>query len=154
MHGKSGDTNHREINNSELSGFSIKEIEIGMTAIYARTVTEADIVTFAGVSGDDNPLHLNQEYAATTMFEGRIAHGMLSAGYISTVIGTRLPGPGCVYLNQSLRFKAPVRIGDTVTARVTVTAIDRKRNRVNLSTICTVGDKVVIDGEAEVMAPK
>lgn len=154
MHGKSGDTNPREINNSELSRFNIKEIEIGMTAIYARTVTEADIVAFAGVSGDDNPLHLNQEYAATTMFEGRIAHGMLSAGYISTVIGTRLPGPGCVYLNQSLRFKAPVRIGDTVTARVTVTAIDRKRNRVNLSTICTVGDKVVIDGEAEVMAPK
>ena len=138
---------------SVLSGVSIEKIESGMTAVYARTVTEADIVAFAGVSGDDNPVHLNQDYAATTMFKGRIAHGMLSVGYISAVIGTRLPGPGCVYLNQSLRFKAPVRIGDTVTARVTVTAVDRARNRVKLSTVCTVGDKVVIDGEAEVMAP-
>jgi len=124
-----------------------------MTAIYARTVTEADIVAFAGVSGDDNPVHLNQDYAATTMFKGRVAHGMLSVGYISAAIGTRLPGPGCVYLSQSLRFKAPVCIGDTVTARVTVTEIDRARNRVKLSTVCTVGAKVVIDGEAEVMAP-
>ncbi len=138
---------------SELSGYSIEEIEPGMTAVYARTVTEADIVAFAGVSGDDNPVHLNQDYAATTMFKGRVAHGMLSVGYISAAIGTRLPGPGCVYLNQSLRFKAPVRVGDTVTARVTVTEVDRARNRVKLSTVCTVGDKVVIDGEAEVMAP-
>lgn len=138
---------------SELSGYAIAEIEPGMTAIYARTVTEADIVAFAGVSGDDNPVHLNQDYAAMTMFKGRIAHGMLSVGYISAVIGTRLPGPGCVYLTQSLRFKAPVRIGDTVTARVTVTKVDRARNRVNLSTVCTVDGKVVIDGEAEVMAP-
>jgi 3-hydroxybutyryl-CoA dehydratase len=137
----------------ELSGYSIEEIEPGMTAVYARTVTEADIVAFAGVSGDDNPVHLNQDYAATTMFKGRIAHGMLSVGYISAVIGTRLPGPGTIYLNQSLRFKAPVGIGDTVTARVTVTDVDRARKRVKLSTVCTVGDKVVIDGEAEVMVP-
>jgi len=148
-------TEEKSVNttSSVLSGVSIEKIESGMTAVYARTVTEADIVAFAGVSGDDNPVHLNQDYAATTMFKGRIAHGMLSVGYISAVIGTRLPGPGCVYLNQSLRFKAPVRIGDTVTARVTVTAVDRARNRVKLSTVCTVGDKVVIDGEAEVMAP-
>jgi 3-hydroxybutyryl-CoA dehydratase len=125
-----------------------------MTAVYARTVTEADIIAFAGVSGDDNPVHLNEDFAATTMFKGRIAHGMLSVGYISAVIGTRLPGPGCIYLSQSLRFKAPVSIGDTVTARVTVTAMDRERNRVTLSTVCTVGNKVVIDGEAEVMPPK
>jgi 3-hydroxybutyryl-CoA dehydratase len=139
---------------SELSGRSIEEIEPGMTAVYARTVTEADIIAFAGVSGDDNPVHLNEDFAATTMFKGRIAHGMLSVGYISAVIGTRLPGPGCIYLSQSLRFKAPVSIGDTVTARVTVTAMDRERNRVTLSTVCTVGNKVVIDGEAEVMPPK
>lgn len=136
---------------SELSGYSIDEIETGMTAIYARTVTESDIAAFAGVSGDDNPVHLNQEYAATTMFKGRVAHGMLSAGYISAAIGTRLPGPGCVYLNQSLQFKAPVCIGDTVTARVTVIGLDRARKRVTLSTVCTVGDTVVIDGEAEVL---
>ena len=129
-------------------------IETGMSAIYARTVTEADIIAFAGVSGDDNPVHLNEDYAASTMFKGRIAHGMLSVGYISAVIGTRLPGPGCNYLSQSLRFRAPVSIGDTVTARGTVTAMDRERNRVTLSTVCTVGDKIVIDGEAEVMPPK
>ena len=125
-----------------------------MSAIYARTVTEADIIAFAGVSGDDNPVHLNEDYATSTMFKGRIAHGMLSVGYISAVIGTRLPGPGCIYLSQSLRFRAPVSIGDTVTARVTVTAMDCERNRVTLSTVCTVGDKIVIDGEAEVMPPK
>jgi 3-hydroxybutyryl-CoA dehydratase len=99
-------------------------------------------------------VHMNQDYAAATMFKGRIAHGMLSVGYISAVIGTRLPGPGCVYLSQSLRFKAPVRIGDTVVARITVKSVDRARNRLTLSTVCTVADTVVIDGEAEVMAPK
>lgn len=153
MPDQSEDVNMAENARSELSGYSIDQIEPGMTAIYARTVTEADIVAFAGVSGDDNPVHLNQDYAATTLFKGRIAHGMLSVGYISAVIGTRLPGPGCIYLTQSLRFKAPVAIGDTVTARVTVTDVDQPRNRVKLSTVCTVGDKVVIDGEAEVMAP-
>jgi 3-hydroxybutyryl-CoA dehydratase len=153
MSNQSEDVNMAENARSELSGYSIDQIEPGMTAIYARTVTESDIVAFAGVSGDDNPVHLNEDYAATTMFKGRIAHGMLSVGYISAVIGTRLPGPGCIYLSQSLRFKAPVGIGDTVTARVTVTAVDQARNRVKLSTVCMVGDKVVIDGEAEVMAP-
>ena len=154
MSDQSKKPNSAKNNISELSGCSIGEIETGMSAIYARTVTEADIIAFAGVSGDDNPVHLNEDYAASTMFKGRIAHGMLSVGYISAVIGTRLPGPGCIYLSQSLRFRAPVSIGDTVTARVTVTAMDRERNRVTLSTVCTVGDKIVIDGEAEVMPPK
>jgi len=153
MSDQSSDENTSENTRSELSGYSIDQIEPGMTAIYARTVTEADIVGFAAVSGDDNPVHLNQDYAEGTIFKGRIAHGMLSVGYISAVIGTRLPGPGCIYLNQSLRFKAPVAIGDTVTARVTVTTVDQAHNRVKLTTVCTVGDKVVIDGEAEVMAP-
>ena len=153
MSDHSKEPNSAKHNISELSGSSIGEIETGMSAIYARTVTEADIIAFAGVSGDDNPVHLNEDYAASTMFKGRIAHGMLSVGYISAVIGTRLPGPGCIYLSQSLRFRAPVSIGDTVTARVTVTAMDRERNCVTLSTVCTVGDKIVIDGEAEVMPP-
>ena len=154
MSDQTKEPNSAKYNISELSGRSIGEIETGMSAIYARTVTEADIIAFAGVSGDDNPVHLNENYAASTMFKGRIAHGMLSVGYISAVIGTRLPGPGCIYLSQSLRFRAPVSIGDTVTARVTVTAMDRERNRVTLSTVCTVGDKIVIDGEAEVMPLK
>lgn len=136
-----------------LSGYSIEDISPGMSAVYARTVTEAEIVLFAGVSGDDNPVHLNEVYAANSMFKGRVAHGMLSAGFISAAIGTRLPGPGCVYLSQSLRFRAPVRIGDTVEARVTVTEVLPERNRVKLSTVCTVGETVVIEGEAEVMVP-
>ena len=104
----------REMNG--LEGLYLEDIEIGMVGSYAKTVTETDIVMFAGLSGDTNPVHLNQEFAETTMFEGRIAHGMLSAGFISTVLGTRMPGPGTNYLSQNLQFKAPVRIGDTVTA--------------------------------------
>jgi len=132
----------------------LADLKVGSTESYARTITDADIVLFAGVSGDDNPVHLNEEYAATTMFKGRIAHGMLGASYISTVIGTRLPGPGTIYMGQSLKFRAPVRVGDTVTARVTVTAIDEAKRRLTLETLCLVGDKVVIEGEAQVMLPK
>src|SRR3546814_10430641 len=94
-----------------------------MTAVFAKTVTDADITMFAGISGDTNPVHLDQSFAEKTMFAGRIAHGMLSASFISTVFGTRLPGPGCIYLRQDLRFQAPVKIGDTVEARVTVKEI-------------------------------
>ena len=130
-----------------------EDLSIGQSAEYAKTITEADVLLFVAVSGDDNPVHINAEYAETTMFKGRIAHGMLSAGFISTVLGTRLPGPGTIYLGQNLKFKAPVRIGDTVTAKVTVTALDPAKKRVTLSTVCTVKGKVVIDGEAVVMAP-
>jgi len=129
-------------------------LTVGRSDSYTRTVTEADIVLFAGVSGDDNPVHLNEPWAAQTMFKGRIAHGMLSAGYISTVIGTRLPGPGSIYMSQNLKFKAPVRIGDTVTATVTVREINTEKRRLTLDTVCTVGEAVVIDGEAMVMLPK
>ncbi len=108
---------------------------------------------FAGITGDTNPVHLNQDYAATTMFEGRIAHGMLSAGFISTVLGTRLPGPGTIYLSQNLQFKAPVRIGDTVTARVTVRELIPAKKRAIMETNCYVGDRCVISGEATVMVP-
>ena len=138
---------------SELSGYYFEDLAGGMTAVYARTIGEADLVMFAGMSGDTNPMHLNEEYAASTMFNGVIAHGMLSASLISTVVGTRLPGPGCVYVKQALRFLAPVRPGDTVTARATVRELIADRRRCILDTVCTVGDTVVIDGEAEVLVP-
>lgn len=134
-----------------LHGYYIEDLKPGMSTSYGRTVTETDIANFAGVSGDTNPLHLNAEFAATTRFKQRIAHGMLSAAYISTLIGNRLPGPGCLYISQSLRFVAPVRIGDTVIATATITDIDTARRRVKLSTVCRVGDTVVVDGEAETL---
>jgi 3-hydroxybutyryl-CoA dehydratase len=135
----------------ELHGYYLEDLSVGMTSIFAKTVTEADIVMFAGVSGDTNPVHINQLFAEGTMFKGRIAHGMLSASFISTVVGTRLPGPGCIYINQNLRFRAPVKAGDTVVARATVKEILPERRRVVLTTVCTVGETVVIDGEATMM---
>lgn len=138
----------------ELHGKYVDEITEGMTAIFTRTVTEADILLFAGVSGDTNPVHLDEEYAKTTMFKGRIAHGMLTAGFISTVFGTKLPGPGCIYLSQSLKFKAPVRIGDTVKARVTATAVDQAKGRCSFATTAHVGDTLVVEGEAQILVPK
>lgn len=138
---------------AELHGLYIEDIAVGMSALYARTVTDADIVLFAGISGDVNPVHLNHEFAANTVFEGRVAHGMLTASFISTVLGTKLPGPGCIYLSQSLKFKGPVRSGDTVNARVTVTDVTPQRRRATLSTVCTVNGEVVLEGEAQVMVP-
>lgn len=134
--------------------FSIEELKIGQSASTSKTVTEADVILFAGISTDFNPAHLDEEYAKTTQFGGRIAHGMLSAGFISAVLGTQLPGPGTIYLGQTLKFKAPVRIGDTVTATVTVKELIVEKNRVILDTVCTVGGKVVIEGEATMMPPK
>lgn len=135
------------------SGHVIEDLAVGQSASFTKTVTEADIVKFADVSGDNNPVHLDEAFAQTTMFKGRIAHGMLSAGFISTVIGTRLPGSGTIYMSQTLRFRAPVRIGDTVTATCTITEIIPEKRRAVLSTICKVGDTVVIEGEALVMVP-
>ena len=134
-----------------LHGYYLEDLKLGMTTSYGRTVTETDIANFAGVSGDTNPMHMNAEFAANTRFKQRIAHGMLSAAYISTLIGTRLPGPGCLYISQTLRFTAPVRIGDTVIATATITGIDSARRRVKLSTICRVGETVVVEGEAETL---
>ena len=113
-----------------------------MTAAYGKTITEADVVLYADITGDVNPLHLDQEYASrTTVFEGRVAHGMLTAGLIAAAIGTKLPGPGTIYVDQTLRFKAPVRIGDTVVARVTVSKLISPGKRlVELKTVCTVGE--------------
>ena len=137
----------------ELDGHFLEDLSVGMTASYAKTVTDADIVLYAGISGDTNPVHMNQEYASATMFQGRIAHGMLTAGFISAVLGTKLPGPGCIYMSQSLKFKAPVRAGDTVTARATVTEIIPEKRRVVMRTVCTVGETVVLEGEALLMVP-
>jgi 3-hydroxybutyryl-CoA dehydratase len=124
-----------------------------MTAVFSKTVTEADVSAFAGVSGDTNPMHIDAEYAKRSRFGSRIAHGMLTASLLSTVIGTRLPGPGCIYVSQSLRFRRPVRIGDTVIARVTVTEMDDAKRCAVLSTVCTVAGEAVIDGQAIVLVP-
>jgi 3-hydroxybutyryl-CoA dehydratase len=138
----------------ELRGKYLDEIGDGMTAVFSKTVTEADIVLFAGITGDTNPVHLDEEFARPTQFKGRIAHGMLTAGFVSAVFGTKLPGPGCIYLSQTLKFKAPVHIGDTVKARVTVSAIDPEKGRVTFATTCHVGDKIVLDGEAQLLVPR
>lgn len=131
----------------------IEDLEIGMTRYLQKQITDRDIALFAEVSTDRNPVHLDEDYARETIFEGRVAHGMLTAGLISAVIGEQLPGHGSVYLSQSLKFMAPVRPGDTVIAEVTVTAIDHARRRVTLETHCAVGDTVVLKGEALVLAP-
>jgi len=134
-------------------GYFIEDLKPGVSGSFAKTVTEADIDMFAKVSGDTNPVHLDQAFAETTPFKTRIAHGMLSAGFISAVLGTKMPGPGAIYMSQTLRFKAPVKIGDNVTATCTVTEVIPEKRRAVLSTICKVGDTVVIEGEAMVMVP-
>lgn len=133
---------------NSLGGYNTEDLQVGMSASVAKTVTEADIVLFAGITTDVNPAHLNEEWAKTTQFGGRIAHGMLSAGFISAVLANKLPGPGTIYLGQTLKFKAPVRIGDTVTATVTVREVVVGKRRCVLDAVCTVNGKVVIEGES------
>ena len=137
----------------KLHGFYFEELEVGQTDEFSKLVTESDILVFAGVSGDTNPVHLNHEFASETMFEERIAHGLLTASFISTVIGTKMPGPGCIYVSQNLKFKAPVKAGDLVTAQAMIIDMIPEKNFVVLSTKCLVGDKVVLDGEATIMVP-
>jgi len=131
-----------------------EDLSVGQSAEADRTVGAGDIDAFAAVSGDVNPVHLDADYAATTPFGERIAHGMLAGAFISAVLGVKLPGPGAIYLSQSLRFRRPVKIGDTVTARATVTALDERRGQATLATVCLVGGKPVVDGEAVVMVPR
>ncbi len=131
----------------------IEDIEMGMSRYLQKQVTDRDIEMFAEVSTDRNPVHLDEDYAQETIFEGRIAHGMLTAGLISAVIGEQLPGHGTVYLGQSLKFLGPVRPGDTVRAEVTVTDIDHAKRRVTLDCRCEVDGKLVLAGEAKVLAP-
>lgn len=135
---------------SETSG----KIRVGQTASLSRTITEVDIVNFAGVSSDFSPIHVNEEYARTTQFKHRIAHGLLIASLISAVLGTQLPGPGTIYLNQTLRFLAPVFVGDTITATVTVLKVREDKPIVTLKTECAnQRGQVVLEGEAIVLAP-
>ncbi|MDF2097353.1 MaoC family dehydratase [Aquibaculum arenosum] len=135
----------------ELHGYYFEDLRVGMTDVISRTVTESDIVLFAGVTGDTNPVHLDQAFAEQTMFKGRIAHGVLGAGLISAVFGTKLPGAGCIYVDQNLRFRAPVRIGDTMVARVTLKELIPAKNRAIFDTRCVVGDTVVVEGDATLM---
>ncbi len=141
------------LDNMPRGTICIEDIEIGMLRSLTKVVTDRDIELFAEVSTDRNPVHLDDDYAQDTIFEGRIAHGMLTAGLISAVIGEQLPGHGTVYLGQSLKFLAPVRPGDLVTAEVEVTDIEHGKRRVRMETRCLVGGKKVLIGEATVLAP-
>lgn len=138
-----------------MIGKTIDEMKVGDFAEFGKTVSESDVYLYAGITGDFNPAHVNEAYAEKTFFKTRIAHGMLSAGLISAVLANYLPGPGTVYLNQFLGFLAPVRIGDTITARVEVLELIREKNRVRLKTECVNQEGVrVLDGEALVSAPR
>jgi len=132
----------------DLYGYYFEDLKTGMAATMSRTITETDLRNFSGVSGDTNPMHLNEEFAKKTVFGGCVVHGMLTASLISAVVGTKLPGPGCIYMSQTLKFLAPVHIGETVYAVATVKELTPGKNRVLLDTKCYVKDKVVIDGEA------
>jgi 3-hydroxybutyryl-CoA dehydratase len=133
--------------------YHFEDLEQGMEASFAKTVSEADIVAFAEVTGDKNPVHLDEKYAAGTMFKERIAHGMLTAGYISAVFGMELPGPGAIYVSQTLNFRGPVKIGDRVVAKVRVMELYPAKRRARFECVCTVDGKAVLEGEAVLMVP-
>jgi 3-hydroxybutyryl-CoA dehydratase len=138
-----------------MIGKTIEEIEVGETSQFSKTISETDIYLFAGITGDINPAHIDEEYAKNTFFKTRIAHGILTAGLISTVLGTKLPGPGTIYLSQKLNFLAPVRIGDTITAHAEVTETLPEKNRIKIKTYCmNQKGALVLDGEAMVSPPK
>jgi 3-hydroxybutyryl-CoA dehydratase len=138
-----------------MKGRSISEIKIGDFATFQKTITETDVYLYAGISGDINPAHVNEEFMKNTMFKGRIVHGMLTAGLISAVLGTQLPGPGTIYLGQDIKFKAPVRFGDTIEAKVTVVEMIEEKNRIICDTTCVNQEgTVVLTGFATVMPPK
>ena len=138
-----------------MAGKSIEQIRVGDAAEFAKTVTETDVYLYAGITGDLNPAHLNEAYAKGTFFKSRIAHGMLTAGFISSILGMQLPGPGTIYMRQSLSFLAPVRFGDTITARAEVVEVIAEKNRVRLKTTCNNQEGIVVlDGEALVSPPK
>ncbi len=134
-------------------GYHFEDLSIGMQASLAHTVTAEDIDAFAHISGDVNPVHLDEAYAATTPFKQRIAHGILTASYISAALGTKLPGPGCIYISQTLNFKAPVRIGAEVIATVKITDLIPEKRRAIFHCVCMVGEKAVLEGEAVMMVP-
>ena len=133
--------------------YYIDDLKPGRSESFSRTVSESDVQKFGEISGDVNPVHFDEEWAKTTPFKGRIAHGVLSASYISTVLGMRMPGPGTIFMQLTTRFKAPVRIGDTVTATCTVREVNAEKRRVTFDCTCKVKELVVVEGEALVMAP-
>ena len=136
-------------------GKHIDELKIGDVASFSKTVSESDVYLFAGITGDFNPAHVDEEYSRGTFFKSRIVHGILTAGFISTVIAGQLPGPGTIYISQQLKFLAPVRMGDTLTARAEVAKIISEKNRVILKTTCSIQDgTIVLEGEAVVSPPK
>jgi 3-hydroxybutyryl-CoA dehydratase len=135
------------------NGVFFEDLSVGQEASLSTTVSEADIVAFAEISGDKNPVHIDAQYAASTMFKERIAHGMLSAAYISAVFGMKLPGPGAIYISQTLNFKAPVKIGDTVVTTVKVIELIAEKKRARFETVCSVNGKAVVQGEAALMVP-
>lgn len=138
-----------------MIGKTIDQLTIGDSDEFTKTVSESDIYLFAGITGDLNPAHINEEYAKNTFFKERIAHGFLIGAFISTVIGTKLPGPGSIYREQQLKFLAPVRIGDTITARVEIQEIDIEKNKITLQTGCFNQDEImVVDGKAVIHPPK
>ena len=138
-----------------MIGKTMNELNVGDAAEFSKTISETDVYLFAGITGDLNPAHINEAYAQKTFFKTRIAHGMLSAGFISAVLGNQLPGPGSIYVRQELNFLAPMRIGDTITARVEVVEKNTEKNRVKLRTTCVNQDGVkVTDGEAVISPPK
>ena len=136
-----------------IGSVPINEIVVGMKASYSQTITDSDIKSFAGISGDHNPVHVDSEYAAESRFGKRIAHGLMSAGFFSAIFGTKIPGPGCVYVSQTLNFLRPVYIDDTVTAEVEVKKVDQEKRRVFFDTTCKVRGKKVITGSAEIYIP-
>ena len=133
--------------------YYIEDLQPGMSASFTKSVSERDVELFGEVSGDTNPVHFDEAFAKMTPFKGRIAHGVLTASYISTVLGMDMPGPGTIFLGLTTRFKAPVRIGDTVTATCTVREVVAEKRRVVFDCVCKVGDTVVIEGDATVMTP-
>ena len=137
-----------------MLGLYFDELSVGQTAETTHVVGFADVEAFAAVSGDHNPVHMDEDFAKTTVFGGRIAHGMLAAAYISAVLGNQLPGPGAIYLSQSLRFRRPVKIGDSVIARVTIMALDDEKAHAPFQTTCLVNGKSAVDGEALIMVPR
>jgi 3-hydroxybutyryl-CoA dehydratase len=141
-------------NGAAAQGYFFEDLAVGMEASYTKKITNEDVHAFAELTGDNNPVHLDDAYAAGTMFKQRIAHGMLTASLLSTVLGTKLPGQGCIYLTQTLKFRAPVLIGAEVMATVKITSLDPEKGRAVLATMCSVNGKSVLDGEAMMMVPR
>ena len=136
---------------TKLHGFFIEDLKVGQEAILSKTITEADIANFSGVTGDNNPVHISDDFASKTIFKKRVAHGFFTASLISTLIATKLPGPGSIYISQTLKFLAPAYIGDNILTKAIIQKIDKEKRRVNLLTECFISNKKILTGEAEIL---